>query len=286
MHLSPSRAVCSREFVLLAPVSCPDTPAFTRVECDATGYERLLGEAQRLRGGIYLQDGAIEAWQLTADGRHVQAADDRSWHLLSVNQHGLVAGCARYTMHDNDVAFPALGVYHTALAKSKTWGTMLRRAVEDQVARARSRGISYAELGGWAISEGLRHTTEAVRMMVTVYGLSELLGGALGISTATTRHGSSSMLRRIGGRPLVADGVALPAYYDPHYKCEMEVLHFDSSDPSPRYWNWIGECLASLRSVRVIRALELETAPRVLPLGSYRHPIYNETPDTERARVA
>jgi hypothetical protein len=49
------------------------------------------------------------------------------------------------------------------------------------------------------------------------------------------RHASSKILRRIGGSQLEANGALVPSYYDPKYKCEMELLRFDSRCPSPRY---------------------------------------------------
>jgi hypothetical protein len=89
-------------------------------------------------------------------------------------------------------------------------------------------------------------------MLLAVYGLSELMGGALALSTATTRHGSSSILRRIGGRPLSENGVEIPSYYDANYKCEMELLSFETSSPNPRYANWIGKFSQALQHVPVV----------------------------------
>lgn len=237
---------------MLAPPSFRETGTFHRVENHTPRYDVLLAEAQRLRGRVYLEDGAVEPRQLTADGRHVQKADRMSWHLLSVNEEGRVLACARYLSHDSRASFRALAVHHSAIAKCKTWGARFRTAVEEELGAARSRDLPYVELGGWALSEELRCTTEAVRMIVAMYGLAELLGGALGISTATTRHGSSSILRRIGGKSLFGDGAALPPYYDPSYRCQMEVLRFDSAEPSPRYAGWIEECRAHLPYVPVV----------------------------------
>jgi hypothetical protein len=61
------------------------------------------------------------------------------------------------------------------------------------------------------------------------------MGGCLGISMATHRNGSAAILRRIGGTPLEWDGQPLPAYYDAHYKCEMEMIRFDSRVPAEKY---------------------------------------------------
>jgi len=240
-----------RSFALLAP-GRSYTTLFSDVSVDPSSYCRLVAGLQRLRGRIYLQDGAIEPWQLSIDGRHVQAADYKSWHLLTLDERGNVTACTRYLPHKYDVSFHELTISHSVLGQSETWGRMLRNAVENELATAKWRRCSYVEMGGWAISETLRCTTEAVRMVLTAYGLARLLGGALGISTVTTRHSSSSILKRIGGEHLAARGVELPPYYDPQYKCQMEILRFDSECPNSRYRSSVEECRSYLQSVPVI----------------------------------
>ena len=250
-HIDDSNA---RRFLLLAPRDHTPSPLqFNNVRQTAQGYEHLLGQVQRLRGGIYLADGAIEPWQLTADGRHVQSVDSRSWHLVILDQQGNVAACTRYTAYDPTVSFSKLGVARCVLAQSD-WRPVFEAAVESEFALARERGFTYVEMGGWAVSEALRCTTEAARMVITVYGLAELLGGSLGISTVTTRHCSSSILRRLGGSSLMSKGVEVPSYYDSAYKCQMEILRFDSSQPSDKYASWIDSCRDSLQFVPVVHA--------------------------------
>jgi len=79
-----------------------------------------------------------------------------------------------------------------------------------------------------------------------------LLGGALAVTTATVRHRSSSILRKLGGHGLQSNGVELPTYYDPQYECEMEILGFDSDCPNPKYKHWIQECQHRLGKVPVV----------------------------------
>lgn len=255
-----------RGFVLLAPGRLY-TSLFSDVTVDTWWHRKLIADLQRLRGRIYRQDGAIEPWQLSIDGRHVQAADYKAWHLLTLDADGEVAACTRYLPHHHDVSFNELTVSHCALGQSEIWGRMLRNAIESELATARQRRCSYVEMGGWAISEGLRCTTEAIRMVLTAYGLARLLGGALGISTVTTRHSSSSILKRIGGEHLAARGIELPPYYDPQYKCHMEILRFDSECPNPRYRSPVEECRSLLMSVPVVCTdpVDLES-DRWLPL--------------------
>jgi hypothetical protein len=237
-------------------------------------HQRLLTDAQRLRGRIYLQDGAILTSQLLSDGRHVQAADQKSWHLLTLDERGRVAACTRYLPHSNTVSFSELTVSNSPIAQSDAWGRSFRNVIEAELALAKKRQCSYVEMGGWVISEGLRCTTEAVRMVLAAYGMAQLLGGALGISTVTTRHGSSSILRRIGGSALASRGSELPPYFDPHYNCEMEILRFDSERPNPRYRSWIDDCRMNIETTPVICAkageLSLEQI-RVAFLGRFRH---------------
>jgi len=252
VHSIPTRGIRSRNFVLLAP-AWSSTRAFSLMDPDPVSHDRLLSEAQRLRGRIYLADGAIQRHDLTADGRHLQHADSLSWHLLTVDGDDRVLACARYLPHAPNVSFTDLTVFLTPLAQSGAWGGAVRRAVEEDLERARHRRYGYVELGGWAISEELRCTREAVRMIGTIYALAAVLGGALGVSTATSRHGSSSILRRVGGRPLMSEGVPLPPYYDERYSCEMELLRFDSTQPNPIYGEWVNRCRSDLKTVRVVR---------------------------------
>jgi hypothetical protein len=216
-----------RRSVLLAPSHIATPTAFRAARRDSGEHGHLLAEAQRLRGRIYLADGAIERHQLTASGRHVQPADQQSFHLLYLDNSGRVVGCTRYLPHANTIGFSKLGVAKTPLAEDQRMRPVLERAVEGELVRARELGYGYVEIGGWAIAEDVRCTCDAVRMVVTMYALARMFGGALGISTVTKRHASSSILRRLGGAPLTDGEKEVSPYYDPKYGCEMEILRFD-----------------------------------------------------------
>jgi hypothetical protein len=223
-----------RRIVLLAPLtaSMPGTRFHMRPD---RRHETLLADMQRLRGRLYVDDGAILPSQLTLDGRHVQDADYRAWHLLLVDDDESVCGCARYLSHSPYVPFSALGVSRSPLAFSDRWGVRFQQSVEEEIRAARREGLAYVEVGGWALKEQLRFTADALRIAMASYGLAFMLGGCLGISTVTHRHCSAAILRRIGGRPLESEGDELPSYFDPAYRCQMEVLRFDSRQLNPRY---------------------------------------------------
>jgi hypothetical protein len=223
------------QFALLAPSEAHVPRTFGRITVDPGRHERILTQLQRLRGRLYLQDGAIQASQLTSDGRHMQSIDDHAWHVVSFDAEGGVIGCARYLAHRTRVKLEDLGVWSSALARHDEWQPVLREAVEGEIELARRRRLDYAEVGGWAVAEALRYTTQAMDIALSTYALAQRLGGCVGITTATVRNCSSRILRKIGGRPLEVATRTLPSYYDPQYRCDMELLRFESDAPNPRY---------------------------------------------------
>ena len=244
----------NRRFVLLSPPGKDLGSAFHHVDADSDFRDHLLTDMQRLRGRIYLQDGAISPADLTLDGRHVQSSDEKSWHLLILNGCDRVVGCTRYLQHPASTSYQRLRVRTAALARSAQWSEPLRRAIENELETARHNNFSYVEVGGWAIDESVRGSSDAVRSVLFTYAWSHVVGGCLGLSMATHRNGSASILRRIGGSPLEYNGQPLPPYYDPQYKCEMEVIRFDSRAPSPKYRNVIEELKSQIPSMPVICA--------------------------------
>jgi hypothetical protein len=120
------------------------------------------------------------------------------------------------------------------------------------MALSQKLGLPYVELGGWALGEEVRGTTEALRMALTVYGLAQALGGGVGITTATQRNGSASILKRIGGLPLISGRKEIPSYFDPHYNCNMQVLRFYSWAPQPRFRASVIGLSAQIQNLTVI----------------------------------
>ncbi|MEN6604794.1 MAG: FAD-binding oxidoreductase [Bryobacteraceae bacterium] len=270
-RLSWSKVGAKWSILLLAP-SVQKVPAGARLHrCEAEHYGHYLGELQRLRGKVYLEDGAVQSGELTADGRHQALADLESWHILAADGDGRVCGCARYLPHSNDIPFQELGVARSALARDPVWGEALREAVHAEMALARHLGVPYVEVGGWALGHELRNTTAALHIALSTYALARVLGGCIGVGTVTQRHFSSTILRRIGGGSLRAAGRELPSYYDPAYGCVMEILGFDSRFPDERYRECVAELEASFSSVPII------STPKYKPTEV--HPMSRSTPD-------
>jgi len=239
------------KLALLVPSSAEVTGFFRQVDADSARSHDLLSKLQKLRGSVYLQDHAIRPSDLI-DGRHQLNIDQESWHLLVLDKSDEVCGCVRYRRLDNATRFSQLGVSNSGLARCSVWGGRLRDAVESELTLSRRLGLQYVEVGGWALADQIRGTSAAFRMVMATFGLSQVLGGAMGLSTVTRRHGSASILRRIGGRPLQSATLELPAYYDPEYGCEMEVLRFWSWAPNARYRVAVDEIKAGLRDILVL----------------------------------
>jgi hypothetical protein len=240
-----------RRLMLLAPPSARIPTSFNRWHTDGGRYLTLLHEMQRLRGQVYLQDGAIPESSLI-DGRHQSHLDDSSWHLLVMNAQNRICGCARFHEHSSTPVLSELSTARCALARSPKWGGSLLSALKAELAFSTSLDLPLVELGGWALGEEIRGTTEAVRMALGTYAFWQMLGEAICLSTVTRRNCASSILRRIGGRSLVHEGIDLPPYFDPQYNCEMEFLKFYSWAPNPRYNIWIDRMKDELSQISVI----------------------------------
>jgi hypothetical protein len=243
-----------RRLVLLAPHHATDRLAdrFANVTYDSGRRDGFVKQMQALRGSVYLQEGNLKADQLSPDGRHETAEDDRSWHLLWRDGTGTVTSCAWYLEHEDASSMRDLRVRHCPLVDAPEWRDPLRQAVESELGRAEREGLRYAEVGGWAVSKARRCTSEGLVLALAAYGLCRVLGDALGITTANVKHSSSSILRRLGGSYLEFGGVALPAYFDRQYNATIELLRFDSRRPSAKYAGFIEMLGDRLKHVCVV----------------------------------
>lgn len=249
--------------VLVPPPGASIPAACKNVEVDAGRRAQLVADAQRLRGSVYLRDGAVELHELTHDGLYRTPEDEESWHLLMLDNLGRVGGCIWYMDHDPSVSVERLRVRNSPLAHQPMWRDTLRSAVELELALARREGIGYAEAGGWAIAESGRSTSEGLVLALAAFSLGQVFGGTLGLATATVRHCSSTILRRLGGSLLTVGGRSVPSYHDPRYKCEMELLRFDSRYPSPKYHGFVELLKEKLFDVLVIAPQEQRQSLRV-----------------------
>ncbi len=233
------------QFRILAPKLEPTQKTKLKATVDHKTHAKLLFNLQVLRGNA-LREYYPLAEGLEADGRHHQASDAESWHVLLEDEGGRVRGCARYRPVNG--GFSQLGARDSALAKSMRFGSTLRRAVENHIRRAHAANMQYGEAGGWVLCPEVRCSTAAINIALMTFALAAHLGGGMGITTATTRHHSASMLRRLGGHRLAG----LPAYYDPKYGCIIEILGFDMKSLATQFMRKLEALRACLESIQVI----------------------------------
>jgi hypothetical protein len=246
--------------VLLAPPRAELPILFRNVTYSDARHHELVRSMQQLRGTVYLSEGNVREEQLTTDGLHQTPEDARSWHLLMRDRAGRVTSCAWYMEHDNTASFNTLRVRHCPLAAKDAWRGPLEAAVESEIARARRHNLRYAEVGGWAVVRERRCTSEGLMLALGAYGLCRILGGALGITTANVKHASSSILRRLGGSYLQYGGTTIPAYFDPRYNADIELLRFDSRYPAAKFAGLIDLLKERLATVPVFADAPARTA--------------------------
>ncbi len=232
-------------FVLLAPahIKVPDT--FRNLQFDSAIYLLMLSKMQVMRGAVALHEGAIRPCDLDADLRHQMPEDLVSWHLLRVSEDGRVRGCARILVHPERVLFTALRLSNAAIAKSMEWSREVRFAVEADIVSAQAANLTLIEPGGWVLDAKCRGGLDGISIALSVFAWSQLIGGCLAYVTATVKHESSSILKRLGGSPLSFGGVPIPRYYEPEYNSEMEIIQLYTKKLNARF----EPLMASLRRV-------------------------------------
>src|SRR6266478_4657024 len=84
MFFNTTASLTRNRLLLVAPVGACLESFNGEITPSDRLHSDLIAEAQRFRGGIYLDDGAINRGELTPDGRHVSDLDNESWHLLTI----------------------------------------------------------------------------------------------------------------------------------------------------------------------------------------------------------
>ena len=223
------------QFAILAPQGSRVPLSSGKVIRDKARHARLLGEMQRLRGRVARDEGVVAASMLDPSGRHLMPGDGESWHLLLLGSDGDVAGCARLLVHPRDVTFGRLRLASSPAARCGVWTQHVQDAVECELTRARLNGLTAVEPGGWVVDESLRGTWGAFSIAISTFAWAQILGAGIAFVTATEKHGSATILRRLGGRSLQARGQTIPRYFDPAWGCNAELLRFDTDSLNPRF---------------------------------------------------
>jgi hypothetical protein len=221
--------------VVLAPAAATIPQVFERAVQDRVAHQRILTSMQQMRGRVALREGAVKPVDLLPDGRHRMPGDEDSWHLIRLDPDDNVKGCARVLVHPNTATFPQLRLASSAVAQHPEWGGRVRQIVESDLIRASEEKVNVVEPGGWVLEERLRGTSEAILIALSAFAWARFIGTCLAYVTATVKHHSSMMLRRLGAESLYFGGEEVPRYYDSRYSCEMELLRLQSQAIHPRF---------------------------------------------------
>jgi hypothetical protein len=221
--------------VVLAPAVATIPQVFERAAQDPITHQRILSAMQQMRGRVALREGAVKPGDLAQDGRFRMPGDEDSWHLIRMDADDNVKGCARVLVHPNTATFPQLRLASSAVAHHPEWGGRVRQIVESDLQRASEQNVSVVEPGGWVLEERLRGTSEAILIALSAFAWARFIGTCLAYVTATVKHHSSLMLRRLGAQSLYFGGEEVPKYYDSRYSCEMELLRLQSEGIHPRF---------------------------------------------------
>jgi hypothetical protein len=145
----------------LAPSDRAVPPRFGTVDSDPIRYQNFLADAQRLRGRIYLEDGAIEPEQLVESRHQLEIGRGK---LAPAGGPTDTAGCLVARGIANTPTPPGLP---NSQWRARRWpaatiqGHRLRKSVEAELELARRLNLPYVELGGWALDQSIRGTMEA-----------------------------------------------------------------------------------------------------------------------------
>src|SRR5689334_19000574 len=94
--------------LVLAPTQAAIPSTFGTVYADTGRHRDVLSQLQRLRGDIYLKEGAIPVADLDERGRHLAAPDETSWHLLALDDRRHITAFLRLTWFQRAVSYDTL----------------------------------------------------------------------------------------------------------------------------------------------------------------------------------
>jgi hypothetical protein len=197
-------------------------------------YDAVLSAIQRLRGSRYFADGAIPAAALDAQGRHVTAEDEKCYHLVLWN--GGIQGCLRLRLHSkSDGQITNYGVYDLIRRMPGELAAKYHAGLEELIHTCYNAGFALGESGGWAISREFQGRVAMLALPLAAWSFARIHSREIRVAATTERNGSAEMLRRMGGWRLKLRGEELPPFYDPGYKCKMELVCFDSDILNPKF---------------------------------------------------
>src|SRR5205085_3323765 len=93
-----------------------------------------------------------------------------------------------------------------------------------------------------------RRSVATLILPLACWSLFRILGHSMVISTATVRHGSAAILKRLGGFSIFEGDPVRSQFYDAYHKCAVEFVVYDSRVPAPKYEKQVQDIFEKLRA--------------------------------------
>lgn len=244
------------DLTVVAPSSAHVPEWLTNVLVNEGMYRNLVDEIQRFRGYVYVKDKAIPSSSLDEQGRHYSEYDFRAWHIVLRDRRQELCGAIRVGLMPwtriNDISDLQVVQYLARLSAGNDEKATLQTVVRNFLENCRTIQPTVWEPGAWAVSEDMRRSRLAPVLAASIWSLGRAIGGAAGVSTATTRHGSSEILKKMGGFELAFNGAPLPPFYDTYHECFIELVGFDSDYLNPRLETTVTEIQDYIKGLPII----------------------------------
>lgn len=198
-------------------------------------YATRLADIQRFRGRIYSQDGAIPLEALDEEGRHRSESDHCYWHVTISDSAGAIYGCLRLRHVKPSIDLTELEVYRIFARMEPISCRRYLDVMEQHRHQAQAASLGFGEVGGFALTDELRQSSAALMLIISGCVIKRALGGMITVGAATVRHHSAKMLQRIGAIPFRGVDGPLAPFYDLYYRCEIQMLTFDSRKLAPEF---------------------------------------------------
>jgi hypothetical protein len=225
-----NKATRFRTVVLASDGAYVPTECTNVAQNDST-YAGYVERIRSFRERIWQADGAIPQNGQDPHMDHFASFDEVGCHAILMNGADELVGCARYLMWDlrsGNFRLEQLALFpfltRMASEQRALFVSAIQYFLDDSLARSPVSYRRLMESGGWAVDrrEENRYAAPLLVAIGFALGLSNLC--LVGLSAATVRHRSNSILKRLGMFELRYRSQALPTFFDPYHGCDMEIL--------------------------------------------------------------
>lgn len=242
--------------IVLAPLS--QVPArYSRAVLDEHRYDTWLHRAQALRGRTYLADGALQAGDLTSDGRLVSDWDRFSWHIIARDSDRIHAAM-RLTFHRSPIDPFHMGIANSGLFQTEL-GQRYLRAIRSFQKSCFATGGILCEAGGWAVDFSYRGRRPSAAVVLSSWPIARSQGRVHTLATVTSRNHSHEILTRMGALGLHDFEGELPSWNDPVYGCTMHLSDMASWRLNKEFEPAAGQLAAYLDDAPLLMCREVAT---------------------------